>query len=259
MENLLVITFPDARNAEGGMTRLKELDQLGDITIYNYAMIHKTGINQFDIHKHEGDDTASLPAVGALGGTIVGLVGGPIGVALGMLTGAMVGTVDEVDNLDFYDASLEEVKNKTRIGEFVIVLDAEEDSELIVNSYIEPIQGLVYRTDIASRYDKYDDEQWEELNKEIDDEEAMLKTAADKNKAAIKAKIDKLKKERDERLKKMKDRSAKRKKILEDRIKTFGDKIKEAEEKTKTKLQAHRKTLENNLEQINEKIDRALV
>jgi uncharacterized membrane protein len=257
MENLLIITFRDARNAAGGMKRLQELDQLGDITIYNYAMIRKTGINQFDIQEHEGADTAVLPAVGALGGSVIGLIGGPIGVTLGMLTGVMVGAVGEADSWDFSDTVLEDVKNKLNIGDFAIVLDAEEDSEVIVNSYIEPIQGVVVRTDIATQYEKYDSEQWAELNKEIDDEEKALKTAVDKDKASIKAKIEKLKKERDGRVKKMKERSAKRKKILEERIKSFEGKIKTAEEKTKSKLKANRKNIEKHLEHINAKIDRA--
>jgi len=41
MENLLIITFPDAENALEGLNRLKDLDQLGDINIYNMAMIRK--------------------------------------------------------------------------------------------------------------------------------------------------------------------------------------------------------------------------
>jgi len=159
----------------------------------------------------------------------------------------MVGAAGEADDLDFYDEVLEEVKSKISVGDFVIVLDVEEDGELMINSYIEPIQGEVVRTDIASQFEKYDNEQWDELNKEIDNEEESLKNAVDKDKASIKAKIDKLKKERDERLKKMNDRSSKRKKLLEDRIKIFGDKIKTAEEKAKSKLKAHKKTLEENL------------
>jgi hypothetical protein len=47
---------------------------------------------------------------------------------------------------------------------------------------------VIVRTDIAEKYDQYDDEQWDELNKEIDDEEKALKNALDKDKASIKTK-----------------------------------------------------------------------
>jgi hypothetical protein len=55
MENLVVITFPDAKNTIEALNKLQELDQLGD-TIYNYALIRKIGGDQFDLIQHEGVD-----------------------------------------------------------------------------------------------------------------------------------------------------------------------------------------------------------
>jgi uncharacterized membrane protein len=255
MEKLIIITFRDANNATGGLNRLLDLDQLGDITIYNYVKIRKTGNNQFDLQEHKGPDVSDLPFAGAIGGSVIGLLGGPVGMVLGMLTGVMVGGADAADTMDFDDEVLDRVKDKLSVGDFAIVLDVEEDDEILVNSYIEPIQGVIVRTDIAEQYDRYDDEQWKELNKEIDDEEKLLKNAIDKDKASIKAKIDKLKKERDERFEKMKARSAKRKKVLEDRVKTFDEKIKAANANAKDRLKTHQKNLKGKLEKINAKLD----
>jgi uncharacterized membrane protein len=255
MENLVIITFPDAKNATGGLNKLQELDLLGDITLYNYALIRKTGGNQFDLIQHEGADTDGLPAIGAIGGSMIGIIGGPIGMAIGMLTGALVGSADEEDNLDFSDEVLDKVKDSLLVGEFAIILDVEEDDDFFINSYIDPFRGVLVRTDIASQFDEYDNEQWDELNKEIDDDEKSLKTAVDKDKASIKAKIDKLKKERDERFQKMKSRSAKRKEVLEDKIKAFDEKIKTAGENAKDKLKAIRKKLAEKLAAANAKLD----
>jgi uncharacterized membrane protein len=258
MEKLIIVTFRDAKNATGGLNRLLDLDQLGDITIYNYAKILKTGDNKFDLQEHKGPDVSDLPFAGAIGGSVIGLMGGPVGMVLGMLTGAMVGGVDAADSMDFDDEVLDRVKDKLSVGDFAIVLDMEEDDEVLVNSYIEPLQGVIVRTDIAEKYDQYDDEQWQELNKEIDDEEKSLKNAIDKDKASINAKIAKLKKERDERFKKMKARSVKRKKILEDRIRTFDEKMKAANANAKDRLKKHQKNLKAKLEKINAKLDWAL-
>lgn len=259
MEKLIIITFADAKNATGGLNRLLDLDQLGDITIYNYAKIRKTGVNQFDLQEHRGPDVSELPFAGAMSGSMIGALGGPAGMVLGMLTGVMVGGADAADTMDFDDDVLDKVKSKLNVGDFAIVLDMEEDEEILVNSYIEPLQGVVVRTDIAEQYEKYDDEQWDDLNKEIDDEEKSLKNALDKDKAAIKVKIAKLKKERDEKFEKMKVRSAKRKKIMEERIKTLDDKIKAANANAKDKLKKHQKNLKERLEKINEQLDLALV
>ena len=86
MENLLIITFGNKSKATEGLNRLKDLDQLGDITIYNRALIQKTGINQYEILEHEGPDTESLPATGALGGAVIGALGGPLGMSMGLGT-----------------------------------------------------------------------------------------------------------------------------------------------------------------------------
>jgi uncharacterized membrane protein len=258
MEKLIVITFRDAKNATGGLNRLLDLDQLGDITIYNYAKIHKSGNSQFDLQEHKGPDVSDLPFTGAIGGSLIGSMAGPVGMALGMLTGVMVGGADAADTMDFDDEVLDRVKDKLSVDDFAIVLDLEEDNEVLINSYIEPLQGEIVRTDIAEQYDQYDDEQWDELNKEIDEEEKSLKNAIDKDKASIQAKIGKLKKERDERFEKMKARSAKRKKILEDRIRVFDEKIKAANASAKDKLKLHQKKLKEGLEKINAKLDWAL-
>jgi uncharacterized membrane protein len=255
MEKLIIITFRDAKNATGGLNRLLDLDQLGDITIYNYAKINKTGNSQFDLQEHKGPDVADLPFAGAIGGSIIGSMGGPVGMVLGMLTGVMVGGADAADTLDFDDEVLDQVKDKLSVGDFAIVLDLEEDDEVLVNSYIEPLLGVIFRTDIAAQYDQYDEEQWEELNKEIDNEEKLLKNAIDKDKSSIQAKIGKLKKERDEKFEKIKARSSKRKKILEDRIRTFDEKIKAANVNAKDRLKKHQKKLKENLEKINARLD----
>ncbi len=49
MENLLIITFDNRSKATEGLNRLKDLDQLGDIIIYNQALVKNTGVNQFEI------------------------------------------------------------------------------------------------------------------------------------------------------------------------------------------------------------------
>jgi uncharacterized membrane protein len=255
MENLVIISLPDAKNAMGALDKLRELDQLGDIIIDNYALIRKTGRSQFDLIQHEGADMDGLPAIGAIGGSMIGLIGGPMGVAIGMLSGALLGSADEENKLDFSDEVLNKAKDHFPVGEFAIILDVEEADDLFIDSYMVPFQGVLERTDIASKFEEYDNKQWDELNKEIDDSEKSLKTAVDKDKAAIKARIDKLKKERDERFQKMKSRNARRKKILEEKIKIFDEKIKKSAGNVQDKFKANRKKLAEKLEATNAKLD----
>jgi uncharacterized membrane protein len=255
MENLIVIRFPDGGRAKEALNKLQELDQLGDIAMYNYALIRKSNGKDFEIVQHDGSDLDGLPAAGAISGSLVGLIGGPIGMAIGMLTGVLVGSAGEADDLDFTDEVLEKVKGNLVDGEYAIVLDVEEDNDYFINSYMDPFQGILSRTDIAGQFDKYDQEQWDELNNELDDAEKSLKTAVEKDKASIQVKIDKLKKERSEKLEKLKARSAKRKKVLDDKIKVLDEKIKKSGENAQASIKESRRKLAEKLSAAKAKLD----
>jgi uncharacterized membrane protein len=257
MENLLIITFGDKSKATEGLNRLTDLDQLGDIIIYNSAIVHKTGNNQFEIIAHEGPDTAALPATGALGGAVIGALGGPLGMAMGMLTGATLGLAGESNRLDFSSDVLDRITKNLGIGRFAIVLDVEEDTESIVDSYMKSSDGIVLRTDVADQYDQYNQDQDDEFNKELDAEEESLEADAEADKADIKLRIENLKREHDLKVVNLKVRAAVRKKQLEDRIQTFDDKIKAAGADTKNKLMDHRKKLGEKLTNLEKKANKA--
>ena len=259
MENLLIITFDNRSKATEGLNRLKDLDQLGDIIIYNQALVKNTGVNQFEILEHEGPDTGALPATGAFGGAVIGALGGPFGMAMGMLTGATIGFADEANKLDFSSYVLDQVTKNLGIEKFAIILDVEEDTESILDSYMKSSDGYVLRTDITDQYGEYDQAQDDEFNKELDAEEKSLKMALEADKAGIKLRIEKLKLEHDLKVVKLKVRTAERKKQIEDRIKTFDDKIKGAAEDVKHKFMVHRKKLAEKLANFEKKADKALI
>ena len=240
MENLVVSTFQDAVSASEGLKKLQELDQIGDIIIYNVVKIRKTAENQFELLFQDGPDYEGRPALGALGGSVIGAIGGPIGMVIGMLTGTIIGTANEDDAEAFSDAFLAKVNGNLTIGAFAILLDVEEDNEKIINSYMETCHGVTVHSDIADQYDRFDNEQWKELNEEIDEEEKALQAAMDKDKEAIKAKIKKLKAERDEKIGKIKSRAAARKQYIGEKIKALDGKLKAAGEKQHEKIKAQR-------------------
>ena len=254
MENIVVSTFSDARSASDALKVLKELDQLGDITIYNMVMIRKTGEEHIEFLYHEGPDTRDLPVAGGAAGALIGVIGGPIGMALGMLTGVMIGAIDEDDTDSFSEDFLNKTGGQLSEGSIAIILDVEEDNEVMINSYLEPLNGATTRTNIADEYDKYDEEQWEELNKQIDDAEHELDHAREEDKAAIKAKIENLKKKEKERREKIKARAAITKEHLQNKIKELDQKLKTSDEKLKTKLEAQKEKLGDRLEKLKQDV-----
>lgn len=258
MENLIVATFGDAQNAHAAVARLKELDMLDDVIVYNMVLVRKQGDNQFEYLYREGPDTDNLPAKGAIIGSVIGLVAGPVGMAIGMMTGVLAGAIDEDDVDDFADELKEKVNNKMKDGEFAVILDVEEDIELLVDSYLGASATAIVRTSLADDYGWHDARERDELDKEIEDAEKELDTAADAQKAAIKAKLDKLKARRADRHKKLKGRMDSIKKRLQERMKSLDQKIAAANGKRKEKLKAYKEKIHTKLDKWNKEVANAL-
>ncbi len=252
MENIVVSTFPDAQNASDGLKILKELDQLGDITIYNIVMLRKTGEQPIEFLYHDGPDTRDLPVATGAAGALIGVIGGPIGMALGMMTGVMIGAIDEDNTESISKDFLDKVSGQLSAGSIAIVMDVEEDNEVMINSYIEPLNGIMVRTNINDEYIKYDEEQWEELDTQIDEAERELHEAREEDKAAIKAKIEKLKAEQTERMKRVKARAAIAKEHLENKIKEIEQKLDTSDEKLKKRLEAQGEKLKEKLKKFDQ-------
>jgi uncharacterized membrane protein len=259
MENIVISSFRNLQDATLGLSKLKDLDQLNDITIYNMVMIRKPAEGKFEFLYHEGPDTQDIPATGALAGTLIGALGGPIGMAVGMVTGVMIGSANERDSEDMSREFLDDVNKTLEIGSVAIVLDVEEEDEFMINSYLTPFNGVVVRRDIADEFAKYDQEQWTELQAEIDAEEGRLKEAGEKDKAAIEAKIAKLKTEKEEKIKKIRERNAKTKEQLHNKIKALDDKWKTSDEQLKTRIAAQKEKVRKKLEKVGEDIGSAFV
>ncbi len=255
MENLVVAGFKNLQNANEALAKLKQLDELDAIVIYNIVMIRRKEEDQFEILHHDGPDTRDLPAQGAIAGSLIGLIGGPIGMAIGSMVGVIAGASDEDDANDFFSEFLDEANKQLQPGNYAIVMDVEEDTASPIDSYMETYQGLVVRSELADQYYKYDQHQWEKLNKEIDDEEKALQAARQEDKAAIRAKISELKDEREERIKKLKIRIDNSKKHVRDKIKSLDKKIITSEGVIKERLKAHKEKLSEKLEEWNEEFE----
>src|SRR5258708_20526641 len=97
MENIVVSTFRNVQDATAALNRLKDLDQLNDITIYNMVMIRKTAEGRFVFLYQDGPDTQDLPAEVAMARTLVGALAGPIGMCIVIFTAVMVAPPDASD------------------------------------------------------------------------------------------------------------------------------------------------------------------
>jgi uncharacterized membrane protein len=255
MESFIVATFKDMQHANEGLSKLKELDQLDEIVIYNMAMVRKKGDHLFEYLYYDGQDTQDLPAEGALIGSVIGLIAGPVGMAIGMMTGVMAGAIDEDDADDFTGEISDSVNNQLRTGEYAIIADVEEDIELLIDSYLGEYDATIVRTSLTDAFDHYDLEKWEELDKDIDDAQKELAAATEAQKSSLREKLAKLKAKREERNKKFRTRVENMRNKMQDKMKSLDQKIAVANGQRKEKLQAYNEKVRAKLGKWNENVN----
>jgi uncharacterized membrane protein len=199
MTNLIVMSFPKEAQAIAASHKLIELESFGDISIYEKGMVKKNANGDMSVLQsdtNEGSRTFSGMALG----TVVGALGGPVGMMIGMLTGTLTGAVLDVDHSDFSEDFVSKVSKRLEPGTVAIIAEISEDDPSILDNVFAAYDANITRSDVDYEYDDYEDEQVEELDKEIADERANIKSAASSEKAKIQENIAKLKEKRRQRI-----------------------------------------------------------
>jgi len=96
MEKLIVVVFESQPRAFEGLRILRELDNEGQISVYETQVVAKTSGGAVRvIYK---DDVVMFPllAGSTTVGALIGVLGGSIGVLIGATAGAVVGSIGSV-------------------------------------------------------------------------------------------------------------------------------------------------------------------
>lgn len=254
MENLVVITFPELEKAMDGLSRLKELDTMDEITIYGIAFIHKKDDGAIEYLYHDGADSGQKVATGAAAGMLIGLLGGPLGMLLGMLTGAGLGQAMEDDAIDVDHHFIDKVNKHLEPGAYALVIDVEEDAVILVDAPMESLGGMIVRTSLDDETERFEDEQWDKFNQEIDAKEAEFKTAVGEKKEKLKHEIKELKDKQHQRMMKFREKAIARKNHLHEKIEVLHKKMKAANQKNKEKFELKLEGFKKRLAAFNERV-----
>ena len=205
MTSIVVASFETEAQAIDASHKLIELESWGDITVHEKVIVKKDEYGNTSIVQSETSD--GLRTVGGMAiGTLVGALAGPVGALVGMMAGTITGGLVEADYYDFSDDFISKVRSRLQPGKVAIIAEIDEDSPSIVDNSLTPMGAFIFRTDLDSAYDIYDDEQVEAFDEDIASARAEFKAAAAEDKATIQQKIAKLKAKRQERIAKLKEK-----------------------------------------------------
>ena len=227
MEQLIAVVFDDATKAFEGLKALGNLDNEGEIAIYEAQTVAKAPGGKVSVLQEKDKLTWPIIASGTAVGAFIGMLGGPVGVFLGAAAGAMVGTIGDAKELGVTDEFVEEVSTALTPGKVALVADIDEERTTPLDMRMEGVGGVVFRR-IRT---------------------VVETTQDDRDAAAHQAELDALKAERQQA---RADRLAK----IDARIDHLRVKLESAIERKRAKMQLRQQQLDARIEILQAKANR---
>jgi uncharacterized membrane protein len=237
MEKMLVAVFDDESKAYEGSRALNQLDDEGSIAIHSEAVIVKNADGAAEVKQAAGDFPIRTLSGTALGG-LVGVLAGPIGLAVGALAGTAAGSIGDVYSAGVDAEFLDDVSAALSPGRTAVVADVSEEWVTPVDTTMEKIGGVVFRT---AKQDVQDDQKAREvasLRAEMDQLKAEHAQARADRKAKLQARIDNLNARLQKKLEQAKQRSEQIKRETDAKVQALQKKAATARGDVKTAIDA---------------------
>lgn len=206
MEKMLVVVFADEKKAYEGSRALADLDREGSIAVYAEAVVQKYPDGHVSIKRTE--DTFPIRSVaGTAIGALIGLLGGPIGMGVGATLGATTGMVSDLYVAGVDEDFLSEALATLTPGKFAVIADVSEEWITPVDTSMEALGGVVFRTPKQHFEEERRARDMAELKEEINSLKAEYAEVRTERKAKIQAKINTLNTKLEAKIEQAKQRS----------------------------------------------------
>jgi len=191
MNKMLAVVFGDEKAAYEGVRALSALDGEGSIEVNSLAVIKKKADGT--VSRERVDDVFPAWTLGGTAlGSLIGVLGGPVGLAVGMGTGALAGLIGDLRTSEVDEDFLSDVSTALIPGKYAVVADVDEEWVTPVDTRMEALGGVVFRTIKSAAEDERRAREVAARRSELDQLKAEHAKARSDLKAKLKAKIDQL-------------------------------------------------------------------
>ena len=152
METIIAISFEDSNRTYGAVTKLQELDQQGQLELYEARVVERGSTGELVVKESvrgRADDVGVATASGGLIGLLIGVVGGPVGMLLGGSMGLVTGGVIDLDTDERDDSVLSSFVRHIQPGETTVLAHVNEQSNEVVDNAMAGMGGSVLRQGAA--------------------------------------------------------------------------------------------------------------
>jgi len=192
VEKLIVVVFDDAAKAFGGLKVLGNLDDEGEIAIYEAQVVAKTPGGKVRVLQDKDKRTLPLLAGGTAVGAFIGMLGGPPGAFIGAMLGALAGSIGDAEESGVTDEFVIDVSTALTPGKAALVADIAEEWVTPLDTRMERIGGVVLRRIRGVLQTTQDDRDAAAHQAELDGLTAERQQARADRLAKIDARIDHL-------------------------------------------------------------------
>jgi uncharacterized membrane protein len=248
MEKMLVVVFDDESKAYEGSRALNQLDAEGSITVHAESVITKNEDGTSTVKQADGDFPIRTIGGTAIG-SLIGLLGGPVGLGVGAMAGSMAGGIADIFVAGVDEDFLSEVSKILTPGKHAVVADVSEEWVTPVDTRMEALNGVVFRTTRTSFEDDQRARELTALRADIDQMKAEQTRAAAERKAKLQAKIDQLNNRLQLKLQQAKERSEQIKKETDAKVQALQMKAAKAQGDAKASIDARMDQIKKDYEQ----------
>lgn len=193
MTYLVAAIFPNEYSAITSLLRLLELDQQGDITVYENVVLAKNadGLGVLTPNNSTGFDHPS-----SISGLLKGFSPGPIAALLEILNAKI--PVPALNRLECDNTLFDGLRRHLEAGRIAIIAETDEDDTDLLNAVLLPTKAVILRSDVEFDYGEHTNDRLEEIEEEIAAERSGIKVAVEMEKNKINQRISRLKEKRAE-------------------------------------------------------------
>ena len=237
MKKLLAIVFGDEKAAYEGVHALSALDREGSIDVNLIAVIKKNADGT--VSRERVDETFPAWTLGGTAlGSLIGALGGPVGLAIGMSVGSAAGIIGDLHTSDVDEDFLSDVSTALIPGKHAIVADVDEDWVTPVDTRMEALGGVVFRTIKSTVEDERRSREVAARRAELDQLKAEHAKAHSDRKIKLQAQIEQLRARLEKKLEQNRARSKQAKEQVQAKVQALQNKADQEKGDAKAAIEA---------------------
>ena len=148
-DNVVVVNFPDESKAYEALTKVKELDSQGQLSLRAAAVVARNEDGSVAVKDAVADTALEGTATGGVLGLLIGILGGPLGVLIGGATGLLVGSLFDLEDGDQSESVLSDISQAIHPGHTALLAEVNERSLEVLDTAMSAMDGTVLRRSVA--------------------------------------------------------------------------------------------------------------